>query len=175
MELRKFSTLINLVTFELCWFGCVLGAAKGLGWLGPLFVLITVPLQVHFLTVNHKAEYLFVLLCGAGGFIVETLMILGGVYIPVGGGKMSPLWMTALWFNFGPLVSLSLSWLKGKYWLAAILGGLAGPLAYWGGDKLGALTLAGDFNRGYLPLGIMWIVALPLLVFIRNKIISFKL
>ena len=81
MELRRFSTLINLVTFELCWFGCVLGATKDLALLGPLLVLITVPLQVHFLTVNHKAEYLFVLLCGAGGFVLETMMILGGVYL----------------------------------------------------------------------------------------------
>lgn len=170
MDLRGFSTPINFITFELCWFGCVLGAAKEFGWLGPLLVAITVPLQVSFLTLNHKQEYIFVLLCGAGGFVLETVMIMGGVYIPVGGERISPLWMTALWFNFGPLVSLSLSWFKGKYLLTAILGGLAGPMAYWGGDKLGALTLAGDISRGYLPLGILWALALPLLVYIHTRL-----
>jgi len=170
MDLRSFSTPINFITFQLCWFGCVLGAANGMDWMGPLLVLITVPLQVHFLTFNHSAEFFFVLVCGACGFVIETLMIIGGVYVPIGGESISPLWMTALWFNFGPLVSLSLSWLKRKYWLAAILGGLAGPVAYWGGDKLGALTLVEVFTRGYLPLVLIWTLVLPFLVYMHKKI-----
>ena len=172
MDLRRFSTPINFVTFEFCWFGCVLGAANGMSWLGPLLVMTTVPLQVHYLTVNRKAEYMFVLFSGFGGFSLETFMILGGVYIPIGDGKISPLWMTALWFNFGPLVSLSLSFLKGKYWLAALIGGLAGPIAYWGGEKLGALRIAEEFVRGYVPLGVVWVVALPFLVYLHVKLME---
>lgn len=174
MDLRRFSTPINFITFQLCWFGCVLGAANGMGWLGPMLVLVTFPLQVHFLTVNRRAEYFFVLLGGACGFVLETLMIQGGVYVPFGGGKISPLWMTALWFNFGPLVILSLSWLRGKYWLAGILGGLAGPVAYWGGEKLGALTVAEEFTRGYIPLAFMWTVILPLLVYLHARLAEAK-
>lgn len=170
MDLRRFSTPINFITFQLCWFGCVLGAANDMGWLGPVLVLITVPLQVHYLAVNRRVEYIFVLLGGTGGFVLETLMIRGGVYVPIGGGSIAPLWMTALWLNFGPLVSLSLSWLKGKYWLAAVLGGLAGPVAYWGGEKLGALNVAELFTQGYVPLALMWALVLPCLVFLHNTI-----
>jgi len=77
--------------------------------------------------------------------------------------------MAALWFNFAMLVSISLAWLKGKYLLAAVLGGLAGPVAYWGGEKLGALAIADAFARGYVPLVLLWAVALPALIYIHNR------
>jgi hypothetical protein len=78
--------------------------------------------------------------------------------------------MAALWFNFAMLVSISLTWLKGKYTAAAILGGLAGPVAYWGGEKLGALTLAPDLLTGYLPLAVAWTLALPLLISLHSRL-----
>ena len=80
--------------------------------------------------------------------------------------QICPPWMAALWFNFAMLVSISLSWLKGRYLLAAILGGLTGPIAYWGGEKLGAITIATPFEQGYVPLALIWALALPCLIYI---------
>jgi hypothetical protein len=80
--------------------------------------------------------------------------------------------MAALWFNFALLVSISLAWLKGKYLVALILGGLFGPLAYWGGEKLGALTVADAFWQGYFPLAVLWAFVLPCLIFIHIKLTS---
>lgn len=172
MGIKKFAVPINFIIFEACWFACVLGAAKNLGWLGPLLVLITVPLQIILLTENHRAEFIFVVTCGVTGFILETLMILGSVYAPVSRewGFICPPWMAALWFNFALLVSISLAWLKGRYAAAAVLGGLAGPVAYWGGDKLEALRVAATFSTGYLILAVMWALALPLLVYLHDSL-----
>jgi hypothetical protein len=172
MGIKKYSTPVNFIIFQICWFACVMGAANNLGWLGPLLVLVTVPLQIRLLTENHRGEILFVITCGILGALLETLMIVANVYTPVdrGWGQVSPPWMAALWFNFALLVSISLAWLKGKYAAAALLGGLAGPVAYWGGEKLGALTVAATFGRGYLILAIMWALALPLLVFLHNRL-----
>ena len=102
MEIRKYSTPVNFIIFQVCWFACVMGAANNLGWLGPLLVLITVPLQIHLLTENHRAEILFVIICGISGSLLETLMIVANVYTPVdqGWGQVCPPWMAALWFNF---------------------------------------------------------------------------
>lgn len=176
MGIRKYATPINFITFQACWFACVVGAANNLGWLGPLLVLITVPLQIHLLTKNHRAEILFVIICGISGSLLETLMIVANVYTPVdrGWGQICPPWMTALWFNFALLVSISLAWLKGKYAAATILGGLAGPVAYWGGEKLGALSVAATFSRGYVILAVMWAQALPLLVYLHYRLTSVK-
>ena len=101
-------------------------------------------------------------------------MISGSVYIPVDQGWkwICPPWMAALWFNFAMLVSISLSWLKGKYLLAGLLGALFGPVAYWGGEKLGVLTVAASFWQGYLPLALLWAVALPALILIHGRMIT---
>jgi hypothetical protein len=68
------------------------------------------------------------------------------------------------------LVSISLAWLKGKYLLAAIIGGLLGPVAYWGGEKLGALTVADVSLRGYVVLALIWSLALPLLIYLHSRL-----
>jgi hypothetical protein len=174
MEIKKYSTPANFIIFQVCWFACVIGAANNLGWLGPLLVLITVPLQIHLLTENHRAEIFFVIICSISGFFLETLMIIANVYTPVdqGWGQVCPPWMAALWFNFALLVSISLAWLKDKYTAATILGAVAGPVAYWGGEKLGALTVAATFRSGYLILAVVWALALPLLIYLHDRLTS---
>lgn len=170
MEVKKFSTPINFVLFQACWFACVWGAANSYNWLGPTLVVLAVPLQVFLLTDRSNEEIHFIIICGLSGFLLETILILGGVYTPIGQKlQICPPWMAALWFNFAMLVSISLAWLKGKYLLAAVLGGLAGPVAYWGGEKLGALAIADAFARGYVPLVLLWAVALPALIYIHNR------
>lgn len=172
MGIKKFSTPINFVIFQVCWFACVLGAAYDIGWLGPLMVLFMAPLQVYLLTDNHGAEFYFVLICGVSGFILETILIASKVYIPLGAWQLTvcPPWMAALWFNFAMLVSISLRWLKGKYLLAAFLGGVAGPIAYWGGEKLDALVIHDVFTRGYLPLAAVWALVMPPLIYLHTRI-----
>jgi hypothetical protein len=172
MIINKFSTPINFIIFQFCWFGCVFGAANNLAWLGPILVLTTAPLQVLLLTEDHKGETLFVFICGISGFLLETAMIYGNVYKPldITWGLVCPPWMAALWFNFALLVSISLGWLKKRYGLALILGGFAGPLAYWGGEKLGAITVNSSFLHGYLPLAILWALSLPYIIYIHSKL-----
>ena len=172
MQIKKYSIQINFIAFQAGWFACVLGAANNLVLLGPLLVIFIVPLQVYFLTKNYKAETLFVIICGTAGFLLETAMIAGNVYIATdrNWGLLCPPWMAALWFNFAPLISISLHWLKGRYLLAALLGGIFGPIAYWGGEKLGALTVTDTFVQGYFPLVILWTISLPGLVFLHKKL-----
>ena len=177
MKIKKIVVPINFIIFQACWFSCVMGAGKNLGWLGPLLVLITLPLQIHLLTENHRAEILFAIICGISGSLLETLMIVFSVYTPVdqGWGQICPPWMAALWFNFSMLVSISLAWLKDRYFLSALLGGIFGPIAYWGGEKLGALRVAATFSSGYLILAVMWALALPLLVYLHDSLTRARL
>lgn len=172
MQLKRFATAINFILFQVAWLACVWGAANSFGWLGPVTVAILVPLQVCLLTENRKQETVFVFICGSIGFLLETILITGDVYASQGVMVLfvCPPWMAALWFNFAMLVSISLSWLKRKYLLAAILGGLAGPLAYWGGEKLGAIKIADAFLLGYLPLIALWFLVLPFLIYVHGRV-----
>src|SRR5210317_655014 len=123
MSIKRFSTPINFITFQLCWFASVIGAANDLVWVGPILVLIAVPFQIILLTEHHRRETLFVFICGISGFFLETAMIIGNVYFPLDQtwGQLCPPWMAALWFNFAMLVSISLTWLRKRYGLAFIL------------------------------------------------------
>ena len=171
MNRLRVSTLTNFILFQTCWFATVWGAANDYRWLGPLLVTITVPLQLYLFTEHHKAETLFVLTCGITGFTLESILILGRVYLPVEqiALPLCPPWMVGLWFNLAMLISLSLGWLKGKHLLAALLGAIAGPLAYWGGDQLHALKVAPFFWQGYFPLALTWALTLPLLLHTHHR------
>lgn len=53
---------------------------------------------------------------------------------------LCPPWLIALWLIFATTFQSSLSWLAGRYWIAAVSGGIFGPVSYYAGQALGALT-----------------------------------
>ena len=71
--------------------------------------------------------------------------------------------MVCLWLNFAATLNASLAWLRGRTLLAALFGGVGGPLAYYGGAKMGA-TAALPTSAGLLVLATGWALMTPLLV-----------
>lgn len=53
---------------------------------------------------------------------------------------LCPPWLIALWMIFATTFQSSLSWYAGRYWIAAVSGGIFGPVSYYAGQALGALT-----------------------------------
>ena len=45
----KIKSIINIIGFYICWWGCVLGAANGLPYLGPVLMIL-------FLIINSSCE-----------------------------------------------------------------------------------------------------------------------
>ena len=58
--------------------------------------------------------------------------------------------------------------MKGRYLLAAILGLIAGPLAYIGGEKLGGILFV-DRTAGLVVLSIGWGLIMPVLVALAER------
>jgi hypothetical protein len=71
--------------------------------------------------------------------------------------------MIGLWLNFAATLNQSLGWLHGRPLLAALFGAAGGPLAYYGGARLGA-TEALPGAGGLLLLAVGWGVMTPLLL-----------
>lgn len=72
----------------------------------------------------------WILAAAAIGFLFDTLMVATGAFTPVQSflpRPFSPPWMVGLWMNFAATLNVSLSWLLGRYWLAALFGGSAAP------------------------------------------------
>ena len=76
--------------------------------------------------------------------------------------------MVSLWLNFAATLNVSLAWLRSRYLLAAIFGGVAGPLAYYSGAKLGA-TEALPTMSGILVLAVGWGILTPFLIWLARR------
>lgn len=161
----------NLAAFQIGWFACVLGAARDLEWLGPLVVAGLLPLQLCF--VQSPARYLrFCTGVGLLGLAIDTALGAGGIFVFHGTPYppwMCPPWLVALWIMFASTLPLSLSWLTGRPWLAALFGSLGGPVSYYAGASLGALELSGQPRGSLLILAAVWGILLPALLHLKDR------
>ena len=159
----------NVALFQAAWFAAVLGAARGMLWLGPLVMIPT--LAVHLLLQeDRQAEVKLLLAAGVLGFIFDTAFVAGGVFTPLQHlfpRPLSPPWMICLWLNFAATLNVSMAWLRGRYLLAALFGAIGGPLAYYSGARLGA-TETLPTTTGMLLLAVGWGAMTPLLVWLAR-------
>jgi len=82
---------------------------------------------------------------------------------------LCPPWLMALWMIFATTLRSSLSWLAERYWIAALLGELIGPVSYCGGQELGLLSLGNPVQVTLATLSILWGLLLPSLVWWAAK------
>ena len=162
-------TLWNFVQFQLGWFALVLSAAAGMSWLG--LTVLTLLVAVHLRWFATGSEWRLLLLAGAGGWLWESLVHGLGLITFTGysaDALLAPLWMAGLWVNFATTLNHSLAWLKGQPFIAALLGGAGGPLAFLAGVKLGAATFT-DPVLTTLVLVVAWSVLTPLVVYLAQR------
>lgn len=80
-----------------------------------------------------------------------------GPSVPIG---FAPAWMVGLWVLFGTTWGSSLQWLAHRPGVAALLGGVFGPLSYGAGVRLGAAEFP-DPAFSVVGLAGAWAVVLP--------------
>jgi hypothetical protein len=133
--------VMNVLLSQIAWFGAVLAAARGLPWLGVIAVIGVV--AWHLGRARQPAREIgLVALALAMGAVFETLLVQAGLLRFEGGALLAgtaPVWMVALWANFATTLNVSLRALRSRLLAAALLGAVGAPLAYVGGQKLGAV------------------------------------
>jgi hypothetical protein len=157
--------VVNLAASEAGWFACVSGAANGLPWAGPLFVLVLVALHLHF-SKRPGRELGLVFSAMLIGLFADSLLVFSGLVSYPSGiwiDGMAPYWIIAMWAMFATTLNVSMRWLRKRNALAAALGAVGGPLAYVAGQELGAITLEQPV-LALVALAIIWAVAMPLLI-----------
>jgi len=164
--------LVNIIAFYLAWFACIVGAAHQYPLLGPMVVVATLGLHFYLLSgYSYIQELRLFIIIGVLGFILDSLQAGIGTFSFMETGPrawVSPLWMVALWVAFTTTLHTSLRWLSGRYTLAAVLGAIGGPLSYYSGAQLGALTLNPDNTFSFIVMAIAWGIALPILVWLAK-------
>src|SRR5512147_876045 len=162
--------LLNFTMFYLGWFACVMGAGRGQLWLGP-FVVAALVLIHLYLAPRPVQEPRLILLTGIFGFAVDTLQASAGLYAfarTSAAPGLCPLWMMALWMIFATTLNASMSWLAGRYRLAAVLGAICGPVSYVAGARLGAIEFPAHAGLSLAVIAVVWACVMPSLLWLRE-------
>jgi hypothetical protein len=165
------SRILNVLMSQVGWFACVLGAANDRPWTGCaiIFALIV----IHLLLVKDRGNELRLLLAATLlGILFDTLQEALGVVRFRSGyivDWLCPLWIALLWTQFATLLHISLNWLSGRYLLAGLVGLIGGPLAFFGGARLGAAILHPNLLFSLVAFALEWAVAMPLMLWLAGR------
>ena len=155
-HLAKWSVLPQLLAHQIAWWTCVLAQ----GWVGPGVMLVFIGVHLWVMRSHWRPELaLVVLSTGLGIGLDNALAQMGDVQyqgtVLVG---LAPLWLVAIWAGFGATVRHSQSAFFRNRWAALLTGVVGGPMAYWGGERLGVLTVSSLI--GWLDIGVLWAAAM---------------
>lgn len=163
---QRLGTVFDAALVQLGWWACVLGAANGFFWAGPLIVALLLAVQIAGLPAEARRwAWRSALVAGVLGTAVDSLqsglglMTLHGSTVP----WLAPLWITVLWCQFVTVLP-AFAALRSRPLLAGLLGAVGGPLAYGGGVRLGAGSLHPEPWVSLVSVGVVWALALPLML-----------
>jgi hypothetical protein len=164
--------LLNFLALQAGWFACVLGAAHGRPWLGPVVVAVLV--AGHLARHPRRRRELLVIACVAplGAALDSLQQALGWIRYegPPLLGVLAPLWIVALWVLFPITFHGSMGWLRRRPLLAALLGATGGPLGYVGGERLGALEILPERWTSLGGMALFWGLAMPGMLWIAERL-----
>ena len=158
----------NFVLFQLGWFACIIGAANHQVFWPVVITLIY--LTIHIARSNQPSLEMGLLFKATlYGVSADSLVSLSGFLIfedAWPSSYLSPVWMWVLWALVASTINGSLSWLRGRPILAAVLGAIAGPMSYEAGIRMGAGAWGPQGQvGGLILLAIVWGAAMPLFLY----------
>lgn len=162
--------VVNFVLYQVGWFACVLGAARGVPWLGAALAVACA--AIHVALARDRARQVWLMVAVATlGLTVDSLQLRLGVFTYPAGTPLegfAPPWIVMLWLQFATLLHFGLRWMSGRYALAAVLGFVGGPLSFWAGERVGAIEFASP--GAYLVLACVWAAVMPALIWLGDRL-----
>ncbi len=162
---------INIVGYQLVWFAIVISASRGQPWWGIASALLFVGLQFRY-SSTRSADGRAMVAAFIFGFLLDgTLAVTGSLqYASPLLSVPAPIWILTLWMAFAMTLNHSMSFLHGKPALAALLGGIGGPLAYLSAARgFDAVVFAKPAWHAIALLALGWAVALAALAILTQR------
>ena len=170
---RNLNNALNFVGSQLLWLAAVGGAGNGMPWLGPAFLLLFAAYQLSP-PCRARGDVALMGIALLVGLVVDSIMAATGLAryaSPFPFEWMAPLWILSLWVGFALTFNHSIAYLVSRPWVAAALGGFAGPFSYWVAARAwGAVEFAPPTWPALLVLGLLWALAMPLLAFASRQL-----
>lgn len=154
----------NFVGFEAGWLILVVWPGAWTFALGLALVL----LHLRLISAAPLAEARFVLVAVVLGSLMDGIWFASGVLGDAAGSLWTPYWLMAIWALFSTALAHSLAWCHNYPRLTWLMGGLAGPFAYWAAHRLGAIEL-GFGLWSLVIMGAGWAVLFPALLRIQRR------
>lgn len=156
----------NLIGFNIVWFALVIGAGAGHWWPG-LIALLLFAAATLATSPWSRTDVKLVGVALVFGFLFETILVQTGILrfeVPIPWPNLAPVWMLGLWANFALSINHSLAFLSGRPVASAVLGAIAGPLAYWSAASVfGAAQVLAPLTVAMGILAVGYAVATPVL------------
>gem|GEM_PF-125328 len=155
---RVLLKILNAALFQLTWFGCVLGGARGEWWWGAVGVTALVLYSRWQTTLARDLRFVVALV--AVGFVLDSLWATSGV-LDFGGEahsvalagfelRVAPVWILLLWSGVGLTLMHSLGVFVPRPWLGAIMAGGASVPSYLAGERLGGVIIPEPYALGII-------------------------
>lgn len=161
----------TLAAFQASWFACVVLAGRGEAALATLAGLAAVAL--HFVWSDRRGvDARLVAVAIAIGVVWDTLLSRSGIVDYAAAGPFegwAPAWILAMWALFAITLREPLRWLHGRPLVAALFGGIGGPLSYAAAAGFGACRFP-DPQLAMVVLALGWAAITPALVHLARKL-----
>jgi len=158
------------VVFQAAWFAAVLGAANQIPLWGTAAVGAALAWHLAVSARPVEEAKLLGLVCLIG-FAIETGNVLLGQVSYTSGqpvANLAPYWMVALWGLLAIALNVTMRWMKGRFWLASLLGAVAGPASFVSGVKLGGAQFIA-MTPALATMACTWAVLMPALVWLSMR------
>jgi hypothetical protein len=168
---------LTLIAFDALWTVCVFGTGTGWWWVGP--ALVALSLAVHLARSPAPTREAAVVVLGAMvGTLADAASRRAGLFTVRADAQAARpglaflVIFSALWINFGTTVRPCLAWLWRRPWVAALLGAVSGPLAYWIASRIGAVTPAPPAWRWFAAVAAQYAIILPAWLWLAGRVFS---
>ncbi len=165
-------SIFTWLAFQVVWLVCAVGAANGVGAPGIASALALTAVSVAG-SGRPLRDALLAAAGGAAGLALESALFHAGVLrfgSPWPVEALAPAWIVALWIAFGATLPAFIGGLGAhRVKAAAVLGFVAGPLAYLAGARLGALEILWPLPQAFLVIAVMWAAVLAGMVMLYGR------
>ncbi len=162
----------NFVLFQAGWFALVLSVEQSWAWLAFAFVAASLALHLSWISDNPRRDGLLFAIVPPLGLLLDTALAHGAVLHYRGApllGVLAPGWILAMWAIFATTFHSSMSWMQGRYRIAALLGAVGAPLSYAGAARTSAVAFFEPTWRSVALVALAWGLAMPLFIWISLR------
>tara|TARA_R110002050_G_scaffold300044_2_gene467478 strand:+ start:1927 stop:2421 length:495 start_codon:yes stop_codon:yes gene_type:complete len=157
--------LVNIIGFNISWFGLVL--------LGDHFIpVVLLLLGLHlFFCKQPTAEFKLILIVTFIGTLVDSALLFFDVLV-LNEHQLIPFWLIMLWAAFAATIAHSLKFLAGSKVLQFLLGYIFPSLSYLAGASLSPIELGYSQLITYLILAPIWSILIVLFFYLQERVYS---